>query len=114
MPFLEQMASAVEKLNKAVKPSDLGLLPEEFHFKIWRGAGRSVMSTDERLYPGEVVAHSNAVNGRASSSLLSFVTSVEQESTAVEVQPFGSGDRLEVVRDDVRAHNRGAGVFIKE
>jgi hypothetical protein len=112
MPFLEQMASAVEKLNKAVKPSDLGLLPEEFHFKIWRGAGRSVMSTDERLYPGEVVAHSNVVNGRASTSLLSFVTSVERESTSVEVQPFGSGDRLEVVRDDVRAHNRGAGVFI--
>jgi hypothetical protein len=98
----------VEKLNKALTPSDVGLKPDEFQFMIWRG--RPVMSTDEIMYPGEVVAHPK--KEQAQMPLLSFVTSVERESASVEVQPFGAGERLAVSRENVRAHSRGAAVFI--
>jgi hypothetical protein len=111
---LEQISSAVERLNKAMWPRDVGLLAKDFPFKIWRGAARSVMSTEEMLYPGEVVEYSTTVTGRASTKQMplqnSFVTRAERESSSVEVQPSGFGHRIEVDRKSVQS-SRGAGVF---
>ena len=57
--FLEQISSAIHKLNEATWPSDVGLSSEEFHFTIWRGAARAMMTTKETRYPGELVAYSD-------------------------------------------------------
>ena len=61
-PFLDQITSAVHRLNKANWPTDLGLLGDAFPYRIWRGAARAMMTTKETRYPGELVAYSDRAN----------------------------------------------------
>jgi hypothetical protein len=104
--FAEQISAAVSELNKATRPSDLGLSAEEFPFKIWRGStrSRSAVRMDDELTLGEILEHRTRAHSKHS-----FVTKVE--SALIEVQPSGKLERMEVNLSAVH-RCRGAGVLI--
>jgi hypothetical protein len=120
VPFLQQMLAAIAKVNHAIWPSELGLEAEEFPFRIWRGASRSIVTMDTELSLGQVLelmkgsqlqekgkktrkSHSGKTN-------MSFITRIDKADT-VEVQPSGGDERMEVKKKSLR-QSRGAGVLV--
>ena len=106
--FAEQISAAVSELNKATRPSDLGLSAEKFPFKIWRSStrSRSAVRMDDELTLGEILEHRTRAHSKHS-----FVTRVE--SALIEVQPSGMLERMEVNlrAGKIRVNRAGVGAL---
>jgi hypothetical protein len=112
-PFSAQIADIVARLNGATWPSDVGLSPEQFPFKIWRGGGRSTMHMDEELSLGEILqtgaSESTPVSTPRDTSNHVFITRLMDESVEVQL----SGNPKKVDMNPAALHRcRGAGVLI--
>ena len=109
--FSEQMSQAVAKVNLAIWPSELGLSSEEFPFRIWRGASRSVVKMDTELSLGQVLVLKRAEEKKRKTGV-SFVTRIDvDKGSMVEVQPSGTDERISVSKSSLRLC-RGAGVLV--
>jgi hypothetical protein len=109
--FSEQMSQAVAKVNLAIWPSELGLSSEEFPFRIWRGASRSVVKMETELSLGQVL-ELKRVEEKKRKTGVSFVTRIDvDKGGTVEVQPSGTDERISVSKSSLR-QCRGAGVLV--
>merc|ERR1719311_170459 len=58
--FIQQVSDAVNDLNMATLPKDLGLSAKQYPFTLWRGAARAtVVRASSDVAIGEIVEHTN-------------------------------------------------------